>query len=126
LAPRLNRILLYAKDMDETVGFYEKHFGLKALRHDSDRIVELVGADGGATIMVHPAGKGRKAGQSTVKLVFDVEDVQAVCAKCAKDGLEFGALHQADGYVFANAHDPCGNPISISSRAFRRKPMTAG
>ncbi|HEX8049272.1 MAG TPA: VOC family protein, partial [Rhizobium sp.] len=29
-------------------------------------------------------------------------------------------LHQADGYVFANAKDPSGNPIAISSRAFRR------
>lgn len=69
--------------------------------------------------MIHPAGKAQKMGQSLVKMVFDVEDVAAFCARCAGEGLEFGPLHQADGYVFANAKDPCGNSISVSSRAFR-------
>ncbi|MCV3240561.1 VOC family protein [Mesorhizobium sp. ZC-5] len=115
---RLGRILLYARDVEETVSFYEKHFGFKAFRQEGDRIVELVG-DEGACIMVHQAAKGQKGGQSTVKLVFDIENVEVFSAKCASHGLKFGALHRANGYVFANAHDPCGNPISISSRAFR-------
>lgn len=115
---RLGRILLYARDVDETVRFYEKYFGFKVFREEADRIVELI-ADQGAGIMVHRAAKGQKAGQSAVKLVFDVEDVEAFAANCAGNGLKFGVLHQADGYVFANARDPSGNPISISGRAFR-------
>ncbi|MDX8500114.1 VOC family protein [Mesorhizobium sp. VK4C] len=122
----LNRIVLYVRDLEATVTFYERHFGFRAHRDDGDRIVELVSSAGGASLMLHPAAKGQKSGQSTVKLVFDVEDVEAFAARGAKDGLEFGALHRADGYAFANARDPSGNPISISSRAFRKNELTVG
>ncbi|CAN7684915.1 VOC family protein [Rhizobium sp. LjRoot254] len=115
---RLGRLVLYVRDVEATIGFYEKHFGYKAERLDGDRIVELVAPDGGVNLMVHPAGKGQKMGQVLVKLVFDVENVEAFCAQSSAKGLEFGSIHQADGYQFANAKDPSGNSISISSRAF--------
>lgn len=119
MSPPLNRIILYAKDVDATVDFYSRHFGFGAHRESGDQIVELTNPAGGAIIMIHPAAKGQKVGQVTVKLVFDVEDVEAFRARCAENGLIFGPLHRADGYVFANAKDPCQNSISISSRAFR-------
>jgi catechol 2,3-dioxygenase-like lactoylglutathione lyase family enzyme len=118
--PTLSRIVLYVRDVEETVAFYEKHFGFRALRLPGDRITELLCPDGGASIMVHVAGKAVKMGQVTVKLSFHVEDVEAFCAKSAQEGLLFGPLHQADGYVFANAKDPSGNSISVSSRPLRR------
>jgi predicted enzyme related to lactoylglutathione lyase len=116
----LNRIILYARDVEATVAFYEKHFGFQALRLPGDRIVELVAQDGGANIMVHPAAKGVKTGQVTVKLVFDVEDVSRFRGESALNGLVFGPEHHANGYSFANAKDPCGNNIQVSSRAFRK------
>ena len=75
----LNRLILYAGDVEATVAFYEKHFGFRALRLPGDRIVELVAQHGGANIMVHAVAKGVKTGQVTVKLVFDVEDVAGFC-----------------------------------------------
>lgn len=116
----LNRLILYARDVEGTVAFYEKHFGFQVLRLPGDRIVELVAPGGGANIMVHAAAKGVKTGQVTVKLVFDVDDVPAFCEKSAGNGLMFGAVHGADGYDYANAKDPCGNNIQVSSRAFRK------
>ncbi|WP_349436091.1 VOC family protein [Pararhizobium sp. A13] len=116
----INRIVLYAQDVEETVRFYEKHFRFEASRQAGDGIIELVSQDNGANLMIHQAAKGQRSGQSTVKLVFDVEDLEAFCALRAKDGLEFGTIHQADGYMFANAKDPCKNSISVSSRAFRK------
>jgi hypothetical protein len=59
-----------------------------------------------------------KTGQVTVKLVFDIEDVNGFREKSLAKDLVFGAIHQANGYTFANAKDPDGNSISISSRAF--------
>lgn len=115
----LNRVIIYAKDMVKTAAFYERHFNFTARQFPDDRIVELVSGDGGANIMLHPAAKGQKQGQSIIKLVFDVEDVGAFCRQAAENGLEFGTIHQADGYQFANAKDPCLNNISVSSRAFR-------
>ena len=115
----LNRLVLYARNVEQTVAFYERHFGFQVCRLAGDRIVELVATDG-ANIMVHAAAKGVKTGQVTVKLVFDAEDVTGFRAQCARNGLVFGAEHQADGYSYANAKDPCGNNIQISSRAFRK------
>jgi predicted enzyme related to lactoylglutathione lyase len=110
---------MYARDVEATVSFYETHFGLRALQEAGDRIVELVSQDGGANLMIHPAAKGQRTGQSVIKLVFDMEDVEGFCRASAIRGLEFGPIHQAEGYVFANAKDPDGNSISVSSRAFR-------
>jgi len=116
----LNRLVIYARDVEATVAFYEKHFGFEVLRLPGDRIVELVARGGGANIMVHPAAKGVKLGQVAVKLVFDVEDVSAFVEQAARNGLIFGPEHPANGYSYANAKDPCGNNIQVSSRTFRK------
>jgi catechol 2,3-dioxygenase-like lactoylglutathione lyase family enzyme len=55
------RVLLYAKDVEQMVAFYEKYFGFRALRQEGDRIVELIGADGGASLTIHLAGKRPKS-----------------------------------------------------------------
>ena len=78
----LNRLILYARDVEGTVAFYEKHFGFQVLRLPGDRIVELEALSGGANIMVHAAAKGVRTRQVTVKLVFDVEDVSVLREEC--------------------------------------------
>lgn len=118
---QLGRIIIYTKKLEEVAAFYCKYFGYEMLRLDGDRIVELVAPETGANIMLHPMSQGRKEGQTLVKLVFDVEDVDAFCAKSKERGLEFGTIHQADGYSFANTKDPAKNSISVSSRAFVRR-----
>jgi predicted enzyme related to lactoylglutathione lyase len=122
----INRIIIYAKNIDKMAAFYQRHFGFTVYTEEDDRIVELIPPDGGAHLLLHPASKGMKEGQSCVKLVFSVEDVEAFKARCAANGLKFGATHQADGYVFANARDPGKNPIQISSRAFRKTVTHSG
>ena len=121
MTAHLGRIIIYTKRLEQVAAFYCKHFGFKELRLDGDRIVELVAPAGGANIMLHPMGAGRKEGQTLVKLVFDVEDVVGFCAQSKKDGLEFGAIHTADGYSFANTKAPAKNSVSISSRAFVKR-----
>ena len=116
----LTRLTIYTKHMDAMVAFYETHFGFTALHDPQDRIVELQPRDGGAILQLHPAGKAQKMGQVLVKLCFDVEDIEGFCARAAEHGLMFSRPHKADGYRFANAKDPSGNSISITSRAFRR------
>ena len=116
----INKILIYAEDMQRTSEFYERYFGFNSKADDDGRIIELTSASGGAHLLIHQAGEGVKLGQVGIKLVFDVEDVEAYKKKCAKLGLKFGSTHQAEGYSFANAKDPDKNSISISSRAFRK------
>ena len=116
----LGRILLHVHDIEAVAKFYALHFGFRIHREEGDRVVELESSSGaGNNIMLHSLGRGRKSGQTIAKLVFDVPDVEAFCARAAEHGLKFGAIHKGDGYIFANAKDPAGNSISISSRAFR-------
>jgi predicted enzyme related to lactoylglutathione lyase len=120
--PALNRIIVYTGKLDEMIAFYARHFGYLEQRLDGDRIVELLPPQGGAILMLHPAARGQKQGQSLVKLVFDVSDVPAALKALKDGGVETGPVHKADGYAFANFKDPSGNPVSISSRTFRRAP----
>lgn len=119
MSPSINKIIIYAKNIEKTIAFYECHFGFESQAEQGDRIIELMPSGGGASLMIHPAGRGVKEDQACVKLVFDVENVEAFKDKCAVQGLKFGVIHQANGYVFSNAKDPGKNSIQISSRAFR-------
>ena len=118
MPPSFGRIIIYTKKLEEVAGFYCTHFGFTERRLEGDRIVELVSPNSGANIMLHPMSEGRKEGQTLVKLVFDVENVETFCCEALDRGLKFGAIHKADGYTFANAKDPAKNSISVSSRAF--------
>ena len=119
MTPHLTRIVLYTSKIDAMAQFYLGYFGYSTQADATDRIVELVPPGPRAILMLHPASKGQKSGQSLVKLVFDCADVADFCKQAVENRLDFGPLHQADGYVFANAKDPSGNSISVSSRAFR-------
>ena len=118
MTPQLNRILIYTKRMPEMVAFYSEHFDYVVKEQPGDRIVELLPEAGGVVIMLHPAAKSQKEGQVLIKLVFDVADVDEFCRKAKAKGLDFGSIHQANGYTFANTKDPSNNSVSVSSRAF--------
>lgn len=120
MSAQLGRIIIYTKRTEEMVTFYCQHFGFEVHRCEGDRIVELIPQDGGAHILLHPMSGGRKEGQTLVKLVFDVENVEAFCLTAKEQGLSFGSIHQADGYCFANVKDPAKNSVSISSRSFAK------
>jgi predicted enzyme related to lactoylglutathione lyase len=119
--PPLNAIMIYARDMERTAGFYATHFGFTK-GELSEGLIRLTPRNGGAGIVIHQAAKGIKLGHVGIKLVFDVEDVEAFKKASAARGLVFGATHAANRYCFANAKDPDKNSVSISSRAFRKRP----
>lgn len=118
MSPSINRIIVYTKKMQAMIDFYSRFFGFEAHQHEGDRIVELRPPSSGLTLLLHPAARGQRDGQSLVKLVFDVRDVEGYCRQLEERGLVFGPIHRGDGYVFANAKDPSNNSISVSSRAF--------
>jgi len=116
----LGTIIIYARDMQKTATFYSTHFGFKTTGEVIEGLIELHGQEGGAGILIHQAAKSVKLGQVGVKLSFHVQDIEAFIAQAAANGLKFGAVHQANGYSFANTKDPDQNSVSISSRAFRK------
>ena len=115
----LCRIVIYAKNVGRMAEFYRTHFGFEEEAQQAKDIAELIQKSSGFSLLIHPAGKGVKLGQASVKLVFSVKDAEKFRSKSLKSGLRFGAIHQSDGYAFSNAKDPEKNSIQISSRAFR-------
>lgn len=116
----LNTILIYAKNPVATAAFYSDFFDFDSSGEMHEGLIELTTADTGATILIHQAAKSVKLGQVGVKLMFSVRDVDAFKVQSAQRGLIFGSTHQANGYAFANAKDPDGNSVAISSRAYRQ------
>lgn len=116
----LGTVLIYARDMQRTADFYMRFFGFESTGHVVEGLITLRPRAGGAAIVIHQAARSMKIGHAGLKLVFDVEDIEAFKAQAADKGLVFGATHQANGYTFANAKDPDKNSVAISSRAFRR------
>lgn len=113
-----SQVMLYANDPVKTCAFYERHFGFMP-SEESQGVVELHHPRGGLILLVHRAAKSLKGNQARVKLVFDVENLEAFRSRALVNGLEFGPIHQAQGYGFANSKDPDGNGVSISSRVYR-------
>jgi len=116
---QLTTIIIYAKDMKRTARFYAAHFGYSTDEAVVEGLIELKPLMGGAEILIHQAAKSLKLGSAAIKLTFAVADVKQFVEASNARGLEFGTIHQANGYAFANTKDPDGNSISISSRRVR-------
>ena len=121
MAIELSTVILYARDMRRTARFYSELFGFSTNGETSDGLIALVPPGHGAEILVHQAAKSLKLGSAAIKLSFSVPDVEQFVEAAKSVGVSFGAIHQANGYVFSNAKDPDGNSVSISSRRFREK-----
>lgn len=115
MSPSLVRVIIYVKNMAKVADFYQRHFGFRPLPSNRQDWLELVSAGGGCTIALHQASSAQKSG-AAVKLVFGIADVRGFIKKTTADGLKFGPVHSAEGFEFANAKDPAGNSIQISSR----------
>jgi predicted enzyme related to lactoylglutathione lyase len=115
----LGTIIIYARDMHVSATFYSHYFGFYTSGEVNDGLIELINPRGGASILIHQAAKSVKLGQAGVKLSFDVENINDFILNVRVKGLEFGSVHEANGYSFANVKDPDGNSVSISSRKFR-------
>jgi predicted enzyme related to lactoylglutathione lyase len=111
-------IVLYVKDIPKVAAFYQAHFGFTALPGSTAGWVQLISPVGSCSLGLHQAAKSQKSG-AAMKVVFAVPDLKTFIADRATHGLKFGAIHQAQGYEFANAKDPAGNSISISNRTYR-------
>ncbi|MEW7007710.1 VOC family protein [Lentilitoribacter sp. EG35] len=115
----VSQIVIYTKRVDAMVAFYRLHFGFEPRIHGDEQITELRHSSHGFRILLHPISEEHIEGQNSVKLVFDVPDVELFCNLARQNGLNFGTIHEADGYLFVDAEDPSRNIISVSSRAYR-------
>ena len=120
IAPPITRIALYVRDMQKIADFYSTHFGFIQDLSELPGLIRLTPPLGGCCLALLQASKGHKIGQSCIKIVFDVEDIEGFKKARMKQGLKFGSTHLCDGYSYANARDPAKNLIQISSHPFKK------
>lgn len=115
----VSRVILYVKDVAGVAAFYQKHFGMKRRPGDEEGWVELTSGKRGCDIALHKAASSQKSG-AAMKIVFGVANVRKFKAEREAGGLKFGPIHSAGAFAFANAKDPAGNAIQISSRRIQK------
>ncbi|MCZ8256497.1 MAG: VOC family protein [Polaromonas sp.] len=113
----LGTLIIYSRDMKKSAVFYATHFGFITTGEVSEGLIALRAPNTGAGILIHQATRSVKPGQVGLKRVFHVKDVAAFVAEAAERGLKSGAIHEANGYSFANAKDPDKKSVRVSSRA---------
>ncbi|ATC63057.1 glyoxalase [Nibricoccus aquaticus] len=118
LPPPISRIMLYVRDPQKIADFYITHFGFSARSEVHADLIQIDTGDRKFSLLLHQASKGHRLGQSCIKIVFDVDDIETFKSNSLKKGLKFGKTFKGEGYEFANARDPAKNPIQISRRAF--------
>jgi predicted enzyme related to lactoylglutathione lyase len=111
----ISRIILYVRDIPKVAAFYQTHFGLQPISHAEHGWLEIGAANGGCRIALHQAARSQRRG-SEIKIVFAVKDIKTFTTERAAAGLKFGVIHDAGSHQFANARDPAGNSIQVSSR----------
>jgi predicted enzyme related to lactoylglutathione lyase len=109
------RVILYVKDVPRVAHFYRKHFGMKPLPSQDEGWLELESNSGGCNIALHRAASTQKSG-AAIKVVFGVSDVRQFTKEREAEGLKFGPIHDTGTFEFANAKDPAGNSLQVSSR----------
>jgi hypothetical protein len=81
--------------------------------------VELSSGEHSCNIALHKAASSQKSGPA-MKIVFGVSNVREFKPEREADGLPFGPVHSPGAFEFANAKDPAGNSIQISSRGVQK------
>lgn len=114
-APRITRVILYVKTIPKVAEFYQQFFSMRPLPGATADWLELTDSTGGCSVALHKASITQKSG-AAMKLVFGVADVRTFKNIKEGQGMKFGIVHEVDGVVFANAKDPAGNSIQISTR----------
>jgi len=118
MAVPIVRVILYVKNISKVAEFYQRHFGMSPVPSEEKGWLEMTSTSGGCTIALHQASTAQKSG-AAIKLVFGVADVAKFKSERESDGLKFGPIHRFSNFEFANAKDPAGNSVQISSRGLR-------
>jgi len=113
---RLNHLLLYVDDVHAALAFYDGKLGFTVVERGLPGYARVLAPDGEATIGLHRVSSDpRPPWNEGVRLYFEVEDLDEVCATLAAGGVEFEQT-PADmpwGWRHAYLRDPDGHLLSL-------------
>jgi len=112
-------------DLDETVAFYEKVFGLEvSRRHESPRGSKLVflavpNSEEEIEITYYPGSGSVQVQEDLMHLAFEVESMEAFAQHLQQVGYSFsdGPTKSSSGSVFAFVDAPEGYEVEVIEKA---------
>jgi len=114
-----NHAMVYAKDVERTLGFYRDLLGFKMVdefRHEGKPVYARLRAPGGdGTIALHLAGPGTSLASDGVRLYFEIRELDDFCRKLQAKGFYITQMPRMMpwGWRHAYLNDPDGHEISL-------------
>lgn len=114
-----NHAMIYAKDVQRSLGFYRDLLGFKLIedfRYEGQPVYARLRAPGGdCTIALHQAGPDASLASDGVRLYFEVRDLDNFCRKLQQKNFYITQLPRMMpwGWRHAYLNDPDGHEISL-------------
>ena len=110
LVSRINVVYLYVRDLGRSLAFYRDVLGIP-LAGDA-HWVEATFADG-VRFALHPTAAEVELGSGTVRVDFEVDDVEAAAARLREAGVEVGEVERDDWGAACELVDPDGYRLHL-------------
>ena len=118
--PAFNHAMLYVSRIDRALRFYVDVLGFRVV-DELDGYARLRAARGTSTIALH-LSESRRPPRSTIRLYFEVSDIERYCAELEAMGIRFTAPLERKSWGWKHAYltDPDGHELSIYSAGAAR------
>jgi catechol 2,3-dioxygenase-like lactoylglutathione lyase family enzyme len=114
-----NHAMVYARDVERSLGFYRDLLGMKLLdefKYEGKPVyARLIAPGGDGTIAIHQAGPGAGVAAEGVRLYFEIRELDTFCQKLKQKGIYFTQMPQMMPWGWRHAYldDPDGHEISL-------------
>ena len=114
LVSRINVVYLYVRDIERSLSFYRDVLGIPLESDESDPNWAEARLENGLRFALHAAHEGvGPLGGGTVRVNFEVEDVDAAVERLRAAGVEVGPIHREDYGSHCEFVDPDGYRFDV-------------
>jgi catechol 2,3-dioxygenase-like lactoylglutathione lyase family enzyme len=119
----LNHVMMYVRDVGRALEFYAGRLGLTLIEGSPEMgYARLKMPAGSATLALHQAEETRNVAAEGIRLYFEIEDLDDVCARLEAQGVVFDQAPRDMPWGWRHAYlsDPDGHEISLYRAGDRR------
>lgn len=110
-----NHAIIYVRQLAPALHFYSELLGFKVIEQVAESYARLKSPSGGSTFALHVVDPGKSPDAEGIRLYFETEDLEKLCAALATAGVEFSQPPKMMpwGWKHAYLNDPDGHEISL-------------
>jgi catechol 2,3-dioxygenase-like lactoylglutathione lyase family enzyme len=114
-AVEFNHAMVYVRDLAAALQFYAGHLGFKVVDEYPGAYARLQSPKGATTLALHVAKPEESVASDGVRLYFEVEALDEICAKLESAGVRIAEAPKIMpwGWQHAYLKDPDGHEISL-------------